>query len=157
MPLHPLGVGPGVVILGEGDGDPVPPGLEGLHAEDLPRQLVLQHGDKVRTVGGVVHHLDLLLGGQEVPDNVRGVNGGVVPVEDEPGLHFQQPLLFHPLQKHFEGADDVYSIDSGPPGHHLGADEAFVVKGKDHLLDPAVLGLVLDGPMGPLLDCLTLL
>ena len=52
MPLHPLGVAPGVVVHGESEGDPVPPGLEGLHAEELPHQLVLQLGGLVRTVGG---------------------------------------------------------------------------------------------------------
>ena len=53
MPLHPLGVALGVVVHGEGDSDPVPPGLKGLHAEELPRQLVLQLGGQVRTVGGL--------------------------------------------------------------------------------------------------------
>ena len=111
MPLHPLGVAPGVVMLGEGGIDPVPLGLEGLHSEKLPCQVVLQlgkqeevGGGQVRTVGGLVHHLDLLLGGQEVPDDASIVDRGVVPVEDEPGLHFQQPLLPYPLQKHI---DDV--------------------------------------------------
>ena len=50
--FHPLGVAPGVVVHGEGDGDPVPPGLESLHAEELPRQLVLQLGGQFRTEGG---------------------------------------------------------------------------------------------------------
>ena len=54
-------------------------------------------GGQVRTVrgGGMVHHLDLLLGGQNVPGDEGGVDGGVVPVEDEPGLHFHWPLLLH--------------------------------------------------------------
>ena len=50
--------------------------------------------------GGGVHHLDLLLGGKEVPEDVWGVDRGVVLVEDEAGLHFPRPLLLHPLKKH---------------------------------------------------------
>ena len=81
--------------------------------------------------------------GQEVADDASGVDLVVVPVEDELGLHFQWPLLLHPLQKHFEGADDVDSVYSGPPGHHIGVDEALtVVEGNHHLLDLA--GLALD-------------
>ena len=54
--------------------------------------------------------------GQEVADDASGVDFGVVQVEDEPGLHFQWPPLLHPLQKHFEGAYDVDSVDSRPLG-----------------------------------------
>ena len=80
---------------------------------------------------------DLLFGGQEVHDDARSVDGGAVPVTDEPGLHFQQPILLHPLKKYFEGADDVYGVDCGPLGHHIGVDEALpFVEGKHHLLDP---------------------
>ena len=64
----------------------------------------------------MVHHLDLLLGGQKVSDDVRGVNGGVVTVEDIAGLHFQRPLLFHPLQKHFEGATAETALTVVPLG-----------------------------------------
>ena len=93
----------------------------------------------------MVHHLDLLLGGHKVPDDAQGVDGGVVQVKDEPSLIFQRPLLLHPLQKHFESADDVNGIDSSPPGHHIGVDEALsVVEGKHHLLDPAGLSLALE-------------
>ena len=34
-------------------------------------------------------------------------------LEDEPSLHFQRPLLLHPLQKHLEGADDVDGVPMG--------------------------------------------
>ena len=66
-------------------------------------------------------------------------------MEDETSLLFQGPFLLHPLQKHVEGTDDVYSNDSGPPGHHIGEEEALPVgEGKHHLLDPA--GLSPDDP-----------
>ena len=63
----------------------VPPGFEGLYAEELPRHLVIQlgkqeevAGGQVRTVGGVVHHLYLLLGGHKVLTmrTVRCPSGG---------------------------------------------------------------------------------
>ena len=81
-------------------------------------QLVLQHvrqeqvaGSQVQTVGRGegVHRLNLLLVGQKVPEDAGGLDGGVVPAEDEPGLHFQFHLLY-PLQKHFEGADSVDGV-----------------------------------------------
>ena len=78
MALQPLLLGDGVSVLGDGGGDPVPPLLEGLHAEELPRQLVFQLreqkevGGQVWNVGGTLHHLNLLPGGQEVLDDARG-------------------------------------------------------------------------------------
>ena len=54
VPLHPLGVAPGVVVLGEGGGDPIPPALEGLHAEELRCYLVLQLGKQEEVAGGQV-------------------------------------------------------------------------------------------------------
>ena len=74
-------------------------------------------------------------------------------MEDKTSLLFQRPLLLHPLQKHFEGADDVFGVDSGPPGHHIGVDEGIpVVEVKHHPLDHAGLSLAPYGPRGPLFD-----
>ena len=74
-------------------------------------------------------------------------------MEDETSLLFQRLLLLHPLQKHFEGSDDVYGVDSGPSGHHIVVDEGLtVVEGKHHLIDPAGLSLALYGHRGPLFD-----
>ena len=47
----------------QGFGFLVPPGLEGLRAQELPQ-----------------HHLNVLIGGQKVPNDSRGMDGGVVRV-----------------------------------------------------------------------------
>ena len=113
MPLHPLGVAPVEIVLGEGGGDPIPPGLEGLHAEKLPRYLVLQLGKQEENAGGQVR----TVGG--VGPSSRSSAWCVVPVEDKTSLLFQRPL-----QKHVEGTDDVYGVNSGPPGYHTDEDDA---------------------------------
>ena len=74
-------------------------------------------------------------------------------MKDKPSLQFQRPLLLHSLQKHFEGADNIFSVHCGPPGHNIGVDKHLpVMESKHHQLDPAGLGLALERPRGPLFD-----
>ena len=73
VPLHPLGVAPGAVIIGESGVDPVLPGLASLFFS-LGNKKKSQGVRSGLYVEGEVHHLDLLLGGKEVPDDARAMN-----------------------------------------------------------------------------------
>ena len=79
MPLHPLGVAPIVVVLGEVVATPSHLVLNVSTLRNSPAILLFSLGNKkklqgarFRHLGGVVHHLDPLLGGHKVPDDAHG-------------------------------------------------------------------------------------
>ena len=152
MALHPLVDGVGEVVFRDASHHPVPGRLEGLLIQKIAGQDFLHLGkqevvgrSQVRAVGGVLQHLQLL-GGQVLLHNFSCVNRSIVPVKHKAILSELWPFLPQPLEEHFQGLDDVLTIDCLVPGDHICIDQALLVKErKDHLLCPALLALGFDG------------
>ncbi len=83
-----------------------------------------------------VEQLDLFFL-EELLHNLRGVDWGVVPVEKPLPLHSLWPLLPQILQEGPQGSDDVFRVDSVPPGEVFCVHHTLGVKDRqDHGLRP---------------------
>jgi hypothetical protein len=102
--------------------DPFPLLLELLLSHGDARQLLLQLGEEevvgwseVRSIAGVREQFDVCFR-EELLHNLRGVDWGVVPVEEPLPLRGLWPLFPQILQEGPQGSDDIFRIGSVPPG-----------------------------------------